>query len=190
MKENGTLLESLLELQHLDRVPRMGFVLRGVAEPESVSEHLWHVAVLVWTLGRRVEGLDLGRALAMALLHDVGEVRMGDLPMTTSKYFEPGAKAAAEGRAMSELMSPFGGAPDELLAELQARETAEARLVKDCDKLQLMLKVAHYERHGARGLEEFWDHPRNFPSDEFVPVAELFAELRAWRESGVVNRES
>ena len=49
MKQNSTLLETLLELQHLDRVPRMGFVLRGVADPESVSEHLWHVTMLVWT---------------------------------------------------------------------------------------------------------------------------------------------
>lgn len=183
MKRNGTLLDAVLELQHLDRVPRMGFVLRGVADPESVAEHLWHVAVLAWTLGRQVDGLDLGRALAMALLHDVGEVRLGDLPMTTSKYFEPGAKAAAEAKVVGELMHPFGGQPEELLAELQARKTAEARFVKDCDKLQLMLKVAHYERHGAKGLEEFWDHSRNFPSDEFAPVAELFAELRAWRES-------
>ena len=183
MNQNSSLLQSLLELQHLDRVPRMGFVLRGVADPESVAEHLWHVAMLVWTLGRGVEGLHLGRALAMALVHDVGEVRLGDLPMTTSKYFEPGAKAAAETKAVVELMQPFGDQPQQLLAELQARETPEARLVKDCDKLQLMLKVAHYERHGARGLEEFWLHERNFPSDEFPPVAELFAELREWRDS-------
>ncbi len=183
MKRNGSLLESLLELQHLDRVPRMGFVLRGVSEPESVSEHLWHVAVLVWALGGRVDGLDLGRAVVMALVHDAGEVRLGDLPMTTSKYFQPGAKAAAEATAFAELMHPFGDAPAELLADLQARESAEARLVKDCDKLQLMLKVAHYERHGARGLEEFWQHPGNFPSQEFEPVATLFAELKAWRES-------
>ena len=181
MKQNHSLLESLLELQHLDRVPRMGFVLRGVSEPESVSEHLWHVAVLVWTLGSRVEGLDLGRAVAMALVHDAGEVRLGDLPMTTGKYFQPGAKAEAEASAFAELMHPLGSAPAELLAELQARESVESRLVKDCDKLQLMLKVAHYERHGARGLEEFWQHSANFPSDEFEPVAELFEALRAWR---------
>lgn len=185
MKQNSTLLQSLLELQHLDRVPRMGFVLRGVADPESVSEHLWHVAILVWTLGPRLEGFDLGRAMAMALVHDVGEVRLGDLPMTSNKYFEPGAKAAAETKAVVELMQPFGDQPKELLAELQARESAEARLVKDCDKLQLMLKVAHYERHGARGLDEFWLHESNFPSDEFGPVAELFAELRQWRNSVV-----
>ncbi len=183
MNQNGSLLETLLEFQHLDRVPRMGYVLRGVADPESVAEHSWHVAVLVWTLGRDLPGLDLSKAVSMALLHDVGEVRLGDLPMTVNKYFKAGAKADAEAEVVRELTAPMGSKPVDFLAELRARETPESRLVKDCDKLHLMLKVAHYEAHGARGLSEFWGHPENFPSDEFPSVSRLFADLVEWRNS-------
>ena len=50
MKSNQTLLDTLLELQGLDRVPRTGYALRGVDNPESVSEHSWHVTFLAWTL--------------------------------------------------------------------------------------------------------------------------------------------
>ncbi len=185
MKQNKTLLETFFELQHLDRVPRMGFVLRGVPDSESVAEHSWHVSVLVLALAKNIADLNLERALSMALLHDVGEVRLGDLPATVNRYFRPGAKAEAESKVVGELTHPLGPEPQELLAELQERKTVEARLVKDCDKLQLMLKVAHYEKHGAKGLAEFWDHPENFPSDEFDSVAELFGQLQQWRTDAV-----
>ena len=69
-----------------------------------------------------------------------------------------------------------------LYEEYQQGTTLEARLVKACDKLQLMLKVAVYERWGERGLAEFWDNPDNFPDPGFPVVAELFAELRARRQ--------
>ena len=70
MRINDTLLDLCLELQILDRVPRSGYVLRGVDHPESVTEHSWHVLFLVWALGSRIEGLDVHRAVEIALVHD------------------------------------------------------------------------------------------------------------------------
>jgi putative hydrolase of HD superfamily len=180
MKPNGSLLELLMELQILDRLPRMGFVLRGVSDPESVAEHSFHVALLVWALAPRIPEIDTGKALELALLHDVAEVRIGDLPMTAGRYFPDGVKHAAEEAALLELMAPLGERAGRLAAELADRSTAEARLVKACDKLQLMLKVAVYEHWGAGGLAEFWDNDGNFPDSEFEPVRELFEALRRW----------
>ena len=178
MKRNETLLETLLELQVLDRVPRMGYVLRGVPEPESITEHSWHVAFLVWTLGQRIDGLDRLRALELALVHDLAEVRTGDLPRVANRYFAEGAKEAAEREVLNELLGPFADRADALHAEYRAAETPEARLVKACDKLQLMLKVAAYERWGSTGLAEFWDNEDNFPDFGIEPVRELLDELR------------
>jgi 5'-deoxynucleotidase YfbR-like HD superfamily hydrolase len=78
---------------------------------------------------------------------------------------------------MAEILSPLPARALELYAEYEAGETAEARLVKACDKLQLMLKVAVYEGWGAGGLSEFWDNPDNFPDGGFEPVRELFQAL-------------
>ena len=185
MGPNATLLDLLLELQVLDRVPRSGFVLRGVADPESVTEHSWHVLFLVWSLGARTPGIDLARAVEIALVHDLAEVRIGDLPRTSAHYFPAGSKKAAEAAAMADVLAPLPGRAQELYAEYQAAATSEARLVKACDKLQLMLKVAVYERWGEGALAEFWDNPDNFPEagpdSEFPGVAEVFAELRARR---------
>jgi putative hydrolase of HD superfamily len=181
MRRNETLLDLLLELQTLDRVPRMGYALRGVVEAESVSEHSWHVLFLVWAVGPRIPGVDLHRAMEIALVHDLAEVRIGDLPMTAGRYFADGAKKAAEAAAMAEILAPLPARALELYAEYEAGATPEARLVKACDKLQLMLKVAVYEGWGAGGLGEFWENPENFPDGGFPALRELFEELRARR---------
>lgn len=178
MTRNESLLELLVELQLLDRVPRMGFVLGGVADPESITEHSWHVAFLVWALGPRVPGLDLLRALEIALVHDLAEVRTGDLPRVAKRYFADGTQEAAEREVIDELSGPLAERTGELMAEYRAAETPEARLVKACDKLQLMIKVAAYERWGAGWLREFWDNPENFPELGIDAVRELFEELK------------
>ena len=182
MGPNANLLDLLLELQVLDRVPRSGFVLRGVAEPESVTEHSWHVLFLVWSLGAQIPGMDIARAVEIALVHDLAELRIGDLPRTSAHYFPEGAKKAAEAAAMADVLAPLPARAQELYAEYQAAATPEARLVKACDKLQLMLKVAVYERWGEGALAEFWDNPDNFPDGGFAPVAEIFAALRERRD--------
>ena len=181
MRANETLLELLLELQVLDRIPRSGFVLRGVAEPESVTEHSWHVLFLVWVLGRKMAGLDLGRAVEIALVHDLAELRIGDLPRTANRYLPAGAKQSAEAAALADVLAPLDDHARALHDEYRQGTTLEARLVKACDKLQLMLKVAVYEAWGTGALAEFWDNPDNFPGADIPAVKELFDQLREWR---------
>ena len=188
VQRHDSLLDSLLELQILDRVPRSGWALRGVAEPESVSEHAFHVVLLVWALAADVPGLDAARAVELAIVHDLAEVRLGDLPRTAARYLPAGAKHAAEEAALAELLAPLGERAVALYREYCAKATPEARFVAACDKLQLMIKATLYESWGAGGLGEFWDNPVNFPGDEFAPVAALFAALRERRAPGRRSR--
>ncbi|MEM7052897.1 MAG: HD domain-containing protein [Acidobacteriota bacterium] len=184
MKRNESLLDVVLELQHLDRVPRSGWTLRGVTSPESVTEHSWHVLFLVWALGPRVPDLDVARAVEIALVHDLAEVRLGDLPRTAGQYFPPGAKKSAERAVIDDVLAPLPERSRELYREYEAGSSAEARLVKACDKLQLMLKATTYETWGSGGLSEFWENEANFPEAAIEPVRELFEALRRRREEG------
>ena len=184
MTTNDSLLEMLLEVQRLDRIPRMGFLLRGVSDPESVTEHSWHLTFLVWTLAPSIPRLDSARAIEMALVHDLAELRLGDLPMTASRYLSPEIKNKAEREALSDLAAPLAHRASELLDEYQHGNSLEARTVKACDKLQLMLKVTAYENAGARGLFEFWSNPGNFPALGIEPIDELVSELRDRFASG------
>ena len=188
MEPNRSLLDSLLELQALDRLPRTGYALRGVSDPESISEHGFHLALLIWALAPGVPEIDLGRALELALVHDLAEIRIGDLPRTAGHYLPEGAKATAESTALAELLAPLGERGPVLFAEFEAGETREARLVRACDKLQLMVKVFVYERWGATGLSEFWDNTINFPKPEFAPVDELLAEIRQRRATWLADQ--
>jgi len=176
---NATLLDLLLELQTLDRVPRSGYFLRGISDCESVSEHTFHLAMLVWFLAADEPELDRAHAVELALMHDLAELRIGDLPRTATTYLPADVKHAAERRAAADILAPADPRATALYDEYEEGETAEARFVRACDKLQLMVKVTVYERWGHRGLAEFWDNPANFPTSDFSSIEKLFADLQS-----------
>ncbi|MEM8933167.1 MAG: HD domain-containing protein [Acidobacteriota bacterium] len=178
---SADLLDLLSELQSLDRIPRLGYAQRGVTEPESVAEHLFHVVFLVWALAPRVDGLDVARAVDLAMVHDLAEVRFGDLPRTAAHYLPDGAKASAEAAASRDLLAPLGEERAALFDEYQARETREARFVAVCDKLQLLIKAAVYERWNAGAVGEFLDRLDAFDDAGFVPIREVIEALRRRR---------
>lgn len=179
---NQTLLDLLLELQTLDRVPRSGYFLRGISDCESIAEHSFHLATIVWLLAEREPGIDRTKALELAMVHDLAELRIGDLPRTAMNYFAPGAKHEAERRAVADILAPAPEWTRALYLEYESKASAEARFVRACDRLQLMMKASVYEQWGHGGLAEFWENPANFPDSEFASVLELFEALRSWRE--------
>lgn len=182
MKPNQHLLDTLLELQVLDRVPRAGYALRGVAEPESVAEHSFHLVFLAWTLAAGEPGLDRARIMELALLHDVAEARFGDLPRSAAHYLPDHAKATAEKAAAEEILAPLGPRAAALCEEYAARATPEARFVAACDKLQLLIKTMVYESWGATGLDELWNNAERFADGGFAGIRQLLEELRQRRE--------
>ncbi|MEO7795623.1 MAG: HD domain-containing protein [Thermoanaerobaculia bacterium] len=181
---NASLLDLFLELQTLDRVPRSGYFLRGISDCESVAEHTFHLAMLVWFLAAEEPGVDRARAVELALMHDLAELRIGDLPRTATAYLPAEAKHAAERLAAADILAPADPRAHALYEEYEAGETTEARFVRACDKLQLMVKVTVYERWGHRGLTEFWGNPANFPQSDFASIQRLFADLQARATAG------
>ncbi|MEM7354956.1 MAG: HD domain-containing protein [Acidobacteriota bacterium] len=181
MRRNQSLLDTLLELQVLDRVPRSGYFLRGINDAESVSEHSFHIVFLVWALAAEEPAVDRLRAMELALVHDLAEVRTGDLPRTAAGYLPPGAKASAELAAADDLLAPLGEQAVARVAEYQAGETAEARFVSTCDKLQLLIKATVYEGWGAKAMGEFWDNLASFTDGGFESIGRVLAELRERR---------
>ena len=149
---HGALREVLLEALKLKEIPRTGWLRVGVDQPESVAAHSWGVAWLVLVLCPR--HVDRGVAIAMAVLHDLAEVRTGDL--TPHCGVEPDEKRLLEGRALRSLLRPT---PDwhalwELWEEFEGDRSLEARFVRACDKLDLALQAQLYARDGLE-LDEF-----------------------------------
>lgn len=174
------LLDLLLETQTLDRIPRIGFLQRGVAAPESVSEHSFHVAITASFLVETEPALDPLKVLRLALLHDLAEVRLGDLPRIAQGYLPRGAKRQAEEAVLADLVAPLGSAGDAVRALVEA-DSAERRFVKACDRLQLLIKVRAYEAAGHRGLDDFWQAPDEW-AQEFAAIRDLAASIRRERD--------
>lgn len=167
---------ALFQIIHpLDRIPRAGYVLRGVPEPESVAAHSHFVALLALLFVEQFPGVyNRDRLLAMALVHDLAESRLMDIPMPYADAYLKDAKQKAEQAITEDLLRGLPGNLAELHAEFDAASTPEARLLRGLDKAQMMIKVACYEREHRGCLDEFWVNPKNFADFGIEAVSELF----------------
>jgi len=162
---------------------RTGWQLRGVDDPESVAAHSWGVAYLVVAL----PGVDLDRALRLAVVHDVAEALTGDVATRADETADPidrEAKAAAEREAMATLADPLPARIADAFATYEARETPEAVLVKECDLLDTCVQAVVYER------EDRYDPAAGDPTafTEYDALDEFFAttEQRLQTDAGRV----
>jgi putative hydrolase of HD superfamily len=169
---------TLARLHPLDRVPRAGWLLRGVTEPESVAAHSHAVALLVRLVCDAWPGsFDAERAMGIALVHDCAEVATMDIPMPAGDAAFREAKSRTEQAVAASIFGGLSGRSADLFSEFEAAATPEARLVRGLDKVQMMIRAACYQREGRGCLEDFWNNPKNFQDFGLAPVRELFAAV-------------
>jgi len=145
-------VDQLLEVVRLKELPRTGWLRRSVDGPESVAGHSWGVAWLVLAL--LPDELDRERALAYAVLHDLPEVRVGDI--TPHDPIAREEKVRREREAMHGLAgaSQRGAALAALWEAYEAGADAEARFVRQLDRLDMALQAVRYaEREPARAAD-------------------------------------
>lgn len=137
--------ESLIEILGLKDVVRTGWVRNDVNSPESVAAHSWGMAILALKLTPKE--LDLAKVLSLCLVHDIPEVRVGDL----TPHDDCSTKVEDELQAMKDL------APEwlSLFQEYELGETKEAIFVKQLDKLDMGLQAMIYESKQGLDLSEF-----------------------------------
>lgn len=180
-----SIITMLLHGNQLKRTARTGWVQRGVPNPEDVAAHSYGVAFATLILAQLIpEPVDLGRALAMAVLHDLPEGLTTDIPSPAWRLLPAGSKQQMERAAMDEIMGESGFEP-ELMAwweELHANETPEARLVHDADKIDMFVQAVVYEEQSANAhLQQFWDRPYPF---HYQAARTLYEALRRRRPGG------
>jgi len=125
-------------------------------DPESVADHSYRVALMamVYCDARR---LDTEKAMKMALLHDLPEALVGDSIPGERK---PEEKRAMEAAAMRSLLKDL---PNDVAKEYRAvwkefeeRQSQEARLVRQLDKVELAIQAYEYRRDNpVHQVEDF-----------------------------------
>jgi putative hydrolase of HD superfamily len=137
----------LFEMGHLKRVPRSGWLLLGVPQPETIAEHSFRVGMVGMALAA-IEGADVGHTAAMCLLHDAHETRIGDVPSVGRAYVTTSAPEAVSQHQTSGMPDAAAKAFQELTAEFEAGTTIEAQVARDADKLETLLQAVEYQAQG------------------------------------------
>jgi putative hydrolase of HD superfamily len=150
----GDQLGFLLDVDRLKLIERETSLVGG-ARRETVAEHSWHVALAALVLGEyATAGLDLGRVVAMLLLHDLGDIESG-----TAEPGEPrdAERQEREGEAARRVFKQLPGDQGVLLMRLwreyEEGATPEAAFARGVARLQPMLATVANEgdvwsRHG------------------------------------------
>ncbi len=170
-------------VMRMKRLPRTGWLLAGVTQPESVAEHSYGTAILACFLAETVNSgdnsrseiaeagrpLDVGRVARIALVHDLSEYLVTDLPRQTSELIGRDVKHAAEREAINLLLTDVTNGTDYIVLwkEYESGSTAEARIVRDADRLDMVIQAYEYELAGNSNMDEFWDgHSWNYPASK------------------------
>ena len=145
--------EPFLEVLGQKEVDRAGWKRSGLTDVESVAGHSWGVAFLAMQICP--PELDRLKVIEMAVCHDVAEVRVGDI--TPHDGISSEEKVRVETEAMLSLSKGFprGDHMLELYREYEVGETAEARFLKLCDKLDMAFQSYVYQSRTENDLRNF-----------------------------------
>ena len=150
--------DELKEILGLKNVLRAGWVRAGIQSPESVAAHSWGMSMLALKLAPKE--LDLTRVLSLCIVHDIPEVRVGDL----TPHDDTSTKAEDELNAMTEMAPEWVG----LFEEYERGKTPEAKFVKQLDKLDMALQAEIYQSEFDIPLNEFIESARLRIGDEVL----------------------
>ena len=130
-------------LKHLDRA---GWIRAGIHSPESVASHSWGVGYLV--LLSAPDDLDLTKLLAMAVVHDLPEIVVGDI--TPHDGISKAEKHQREQDAAHEILNEK---MLELWIEYNDKKTPEAQYLSLLDKVDMAIQAQVYSK--TSNTEEF-----------------------------------
>ena len=150
------LIELFRNLGKLKTTKRAGWARVGVAKPESVADHTFRTAFMVMVLGDILK-LDTEKLVRMALIHDLPEALVGDITPYDNLTIEEKRKKEVE--AIKELLKdvPHGNEYVELWLEYDQQKSAEAKVLKNFDKLEMALQASEYKLvHPDKDLSEFF----------------------------------
>lgn len=170
------LAECIAELYMLARIPRIGWSMAGVTNPESVAVHCFQTAQIAYILSKYTSPpVDLGKVLAMALFHEVGEVRLSDLPRRAGPYIKS-AKNAAERAISRDVLAGVTDDLSALLDEFHECKTLEARVAEAAEELQIIFAAMMYAKERNGDMSEYIGDAAKYDALG-VPAADAIADV-------------
>ncbi|KAG9309444.1 HD domain-containing protein [Chiua virens] len=173
-------------LERLKTQKRTGWIDHNVPNPESISDHMYRMAVLAMCTSDVT--LDVPKCVMMCVVHDLAEAQVGDI--TPREGISKEEKRRLEAEAMHNFVhdmlhaSPTALRIEALWHEYEEGVTPEAKFVKDLDRLEMALQAREYEKMHRRergDLQDFFDSSFSYLRHP---------EVRHWGDSLAKERDS
>ncbi|VDC06101.1 unnamed protein product [Peniophora sp. CBMAI 1063] len=182
-KESEDRLAFFHILERLKTQKRTGWVDNGIPNAESISDHMYRMAVLAMCTSDTK--LDVAKCVMLAVVHDLAEAQVGDIAPRegTPKEEKRRLEAEAMHNFVHEMLhdSPAAQRIMALWQEYEERETPEAKFVKDLDLFEMAAQASEYEKAHGKDLQPFFDSS--------VPHLK-HPEVRAWGADLLKEREA
>lgn len=179
-------LSFLKEIGKLKHLRRTGWVREGIKNPESVADHSFRTAVMAMVLVDKFEKVDKEKVFRMALIHDIGEAIIGDVVIERAEQIDVkkrDEKEILEKEAIKKIFDTIGQGEtyENMFAELIARQTKEANIVWQLDKLERAMQAYEYEEKEGKSLDEFIINAELYMKDPLIK--QIFKSLLQERKS-------
>ena len=108
--------------------------------PESVAEHSWRISLMAMLLRDEFPEADMERVTEMCLIHDLGECFTGDIPTFLKTTEDENTEARLLADWVDSLPPEISARVKALYAEMDAMETAEAKIYKALDRFEAVIQ--------------------------------------------------
>lgn len=118
---------------------------------ESIAEHVYGTCILALSIDSEFKtDLDINKVIKMLVLHELGEVIIGDI--TPFDNITPEEKMKKEHEAMREVIGDLVNQEEflSLLFEFDEKKTKEAIFAHHCDKLEADIQAKVYQDMGCQ----------------------------------------
>ncbi|XP_022756520.1 HD domain-containing protein 2-like isoform X2 [Durio zibethinus] len=151
-------IDFLTLCHRLKTTKREGWVRRDVQNPESIADHMYRMGIMA-LIASDIPGIDRDKCVKMAIVHDIAEAIVGDI--TPSDGISKAEKSRREREALDHMCKLLGGGSrakeiGELWMEYEENSSSEAKIVKDFDKVEMILQALEYENEQGVDLDEFF----------------------------------
>mmetsp|Transcript_1828 Transcript_1828/g.5334 ORF Transcript_1828/g.5334 Transcript_1828/m.5334 type:complete len:214 (+) Transcript_1828:144-785(+) len=151
-------IDFLTLLHNLKDTKRTGWMRKGIKGPESIADHMYRMSMMGMVCGADPE--TQVRCIKLAIVHDVAEAIVGDI--TPHDGVSDDEKYKLENSAIEKIRQTIGTDQlageeiEQLWHEYEQGTSPAAQLVKDFDKLEMILQAQEYEARQGVQLDEFF----------------------------------
>ena len=155
-KTDSDIVNFFFELGALKRTKRSGWQHLGIPNQETIADHTCRTAMIAFVLAQ-LEGANPDRAALMALFHELGETRIGDLDKLAQRYLtqKEEVELSAVDEQLTALPSPLAIAIRKHYDAQGKDESPEAIVCKDADYLECFLQAKEYLDAGYTGAQNW-----------------------------------